>query len=98
MEKFINNYCIVRGDRSGAFFGIVKSVNGQQVEMENVRRLYYWSGACSLSQVAVDGTTEPENCQFTITVGNVVLLDGIEINLCTEKAIKVIKGIKEWKK
>lgn len=66
--------------------------------MESVRRLYYWEGACSLSQVAVDGTTRPDNCQFTVTVSNVVLLDVIEINLCTEKAIEVIKGVKEWKK
>lgn len=96
MNKLLNNYCVVRGDRSGAFFGIVKSINGQTVEMEKVRRLYYWDGAGSLSQVAVDGVSKPKNCKFTVTVENVLLTDVIEINLATEKAIKNIKEVAEW--
>lgn len=97
MEKFINNKCLVRGDRSGVFFGTVKEINGRTVVMENVRRIWYWEGANSISELALNGTTKPNDCKFTVAVKNVCILDAIEINVCTEKAIKSIESVKEWK-
>ena len=84
MTNFINQKCIVRGDRSGVFFGVVKSISGQTVEMENVRRIWYWDGANSISQLSTDGTKKPKNCKFTVSVANMVLTDVIEIGLCTK--------------
>jgi hypothetical protein len=92
MNKFI-----VRTDRAGVFFGEIKERNGSEVTMQNVRRLWYWDGAASLSQLAVDGTSKPNNCKFTITVDEMIILGVIEIIPCTEKAIKNIEGVKEWK-
>ena len=91
-------YYIVRGDRSGVFFGNIKERNGREVEMENVRRLWYWEGACSLSELAQKGTTEPDDCKFSVTVDECLILDAIEILTCTKEAINSIKGVKEWKK
>ncbi len=88
---------IVRADRAGVFFGELKSKNGNEVEMENVRRLWYWDGACSLSQLAVDGTSKPDGCKFTVVVPEMTILDIIEIIPCTQKAIESIEGVKEWK-
>ena len=88
---------IVRADRAGVFFGELKSKNGNEVEMKNVRRIWYWEGACSLSQLAVDGTSEPDNCKFTVVVPEMTILDIIEIIPCTQKAIESIEGVKEWK-
>ena len=88
---------IVRADRAGVFFGELKSKNGNEVEMKNVRGLWYWEGACSLSQLAVDGTSEPDNCKFTVVVPEMTILDIIEIIPCTQKAIESIEGVKEWK-
>lgn len=97
MEKFINNKCLVRGDRSGVFFGTVKEINGRTVVMENVRRIWYWEGANSISELALNGTTKPNDCKFTVAVKNVCILDAIEINVCSEKAIQSIESVKEWK-
>lgn len=99
MEIKLNkkDYYIVRGDRSGVFFGNIKERNGQEVLMTNVRRLWYWAGACSISQLAVDGTASPLQCKFTVTVDELLVLDAIEIDKCTEKAIKSIKEVAEWK-
>lgn len=99
MEIKLNekDYYIVRGDRSGVFFGNIKERNGQEVLMTNVRRLWYWAGACSISQLAVDGTASPSQCKFTVTVDELLVLDAIEIDKCTEKAIKSIKEVAEWK-
>ena len=91
-------YYIVRGDRSGVFFGNIKERNGKETTMENVRRLYYWDGANSISQLAKSGTTRPNNCKFSVTVDEVLILDVIEINLCSEEAVKNIKAVPEWKK
>lgn len=89
---------IVRGDRSGVFFGEIKERKGQEVVMTNVRRLWYWDGAASISQLAQEGTVAPKNCKFTIAVDEVTVLDAVEIDRCTEEAIKSINGVNEWKR
>lgn len=91
-------YVIVRGRDSGVFFGTIKERNGQEVTLNNVRRLWYWDGAASISQLAKDGTRAPENCKFTVTVDEILVLDAIEIDTCTEKAANSILGVKEWKR
>ena len=95
MEK---KYYIVRGDTSGVFAGNIKERNGKEVLMENVRRLWYWDGACSISQLATEGTKKPENCKFTLEVEEVLVLDAIEIDTCTKEAEASIKGVKVWKR
>lgn len=98
MNNFIGKKVIVRGDRSGVFFGTLAEKDGQEVKLEKCRRLWYWDGAASISQLAVDGTTAPENCKFTVTVEEIEILDAIEIIPCTAKAIESIEGVKEWKR
>lgn len=93
----MNKYYIVRGDRSGVFAGNIKERNGREVVMTNVRRLWYWEGACSISQLALEGTACPRNCKFTVTLDEITLLDAIEIIPCTDKAEVSIRGVAEWK-
>lgn len=91
-------YCIVRTYSAGVFAGYVESRNGQEVVIRNVRRIWYWSGANSLSQLAKDGTADPKNCKFAVEVDKIEVLQAIEIIECTEKAMKSICGVAEWKK
>lgn len=93
-----NTYYIIRADRAGVFFGHIKDRRGSEVDMTDVRRLWYWRGACSLSQLAVDGTKDPNECKFTVTVPEMTILGVIEVIPCTADAIKSILGVKEWKK
>lgn len=97
MEKFIGKKVIIRGDRSGVFFGTLAEREGQEVRLENCRRLWYWDGAASISQLALDGTKKPGSCKFTVTVDEIVITDAIEIIPCTETAVASIEGVKEWK-
>ena len=90
-------YCIVRTYSAGVFAGYVESRNGQEVVMRQSRRIWYWDGAASLSQLAVDGTSKPLNCKFPCAVDKVELLQVIEILECTEKAKKSIEGVAVWK-
>lgn len=89
---------IIRADRAGVFFGTLKERSGSEVTITNVRRLWYWEGAASLSQLAVDGTANPNGCKFTVSVPEMTVLGVIEIIPCTDKAIKSIEGVKEWKR
>lgn len=97
METNIGKKVIIRGDRSGVEFGTLVAHDGQEVTLHNARRIWYWDGAASLSQLAVDGTLKPNNCKFTVTVDSITILDAIEIIPCTDKAIKSIEEVKEWK-
>lgn len=97
MGKFINKKVIVRGDRSGVFFGTLRSKDGQEVELKDCRRIWYWAGAASISQLANEGVKKPDVCKFTVTVESICILDAIEIIPCTETAISRIEGVKEWK-
>lgn len=98
MKDFTGKKVIIRGDRSGVFFGTLASKDGQEVELTDCRRLWYWDGAASISQLAVTGTVAPENCKFTVTVESIVILDAIEIIECTPEAIKSIEAVDVWKR
>lgn len=91
MEKFI-----VRGEKSGVFYGEIKKRNGTEVTMTNCRRLWYWAGANTISQLAQLGTIAPEACQFTVAVDEITVLDAIEIDKCSDVAIKSIDEVREW--
>jgi hypothetical protein len=91
------NKVIIRADRAGVFYGEIKERNGSEVVMTNVRRLWYWDGAASLSQLATEGVTRPGNCKFTVTVEEMTILGVIEIIPCTKKAEKSIDSVAVWK-
>lgn len=96
-KNMMNKKVIVRGDRSGVFFGTLVAREGREVKLTNCRRIWYWDGAASISQLAMEGTTRPNNCKFTVPVGEILVLDAIEIIPCTDKASAKIEGVREWR-
>lgn len=101
-EKCMNqkneySYVIVRTYSAGVFAGELESRNGREVVLRNARRLWYWDGAASLSQLCMEGVSKPENCKFPCEVDKVILLEAIEILDCTDKAKNNIKNVPIWK-
>jgi hypothetical protein len=90
-------YVIVRTYSAGVFSGYLESRDGQEGIMRQARRLWYWDGAASLSQLAVDGVSKPQNCKFPCSVDKIVLTQIIEIISCTETAKKSISEVPVWK-
>ena len=90
-------YVIVRTYSAGVFAGYLESKNGREVILTNARRIWKWSGAASLSQLAQSGSSDPDNCKFPEPVNRVELLEAIEILDVTDKAKKIIESVKIWK-
>lgn len=62
MKIDTNKYYIVRGDRSGVFFGRINYQDGKEVQMNDVRCIWYWDGAASIVELAHNGVKYPESC------------------------------------
>ena len=90
-------YVIVRTYSAGVFAGNLESRKGQEVVLRNARRLWYWAGAASLSQLAMEGTKSPATCKFPCEVARVELLQAIEILDVTAAAEKSIREVPVWK-
>jgi len=91
-------YVIARTYSAGVFAGWLKNENGKEVVLTKARRLWYWSGAASLSQLAMEGVKNPIACKFPCEVNKVTLKEVIEILDVTEKARKNIAKVPIWKK
>ena len=74
----IGKYCMVRSKSAGVFAGTVEKRDGGEVLLSNARRIWYWDGAASLSQLATEGTSKPTNGKFPAPVAEVLLLEVIE--------------------
>jgi hypothetical protein len=95
-EKFY----IIRTYSAGVWFGNIQKLDGAIAIVLNARRLWYWAGAASLSQLATEGTKNPNGCKFTVTITDeegVYLPQVIEALPCTKEAVENIKAVKEWK-
>ena len=93
----MSKYVIVRTRSAGVFAGNLEEKNGQEVVLTEARRLWYWKGAASLSELAMKGVKHPNACKFPIAVDSVALFEAIEIIPCTDIAIKSISEVPEWK-
>lgn len=98
MAKEVNGmrYCIIRTVSAGVHAGYVKARNGMEVTLINSRRLWKWAGAFTLSEMAVNGVTKPDECMFATVVPEILLTEAIEIIPCTEAARKILEEVEDY--
>lgn len=94
----IGKYCMVRTKDAGVFAGTIKFKDDRKITLTNARRIWYWSGAASLSQLAQSGTSKPSECKFPEPVSEVMLAHWIEIIPITDIAAASIASVPLWKK
>lgn len=87
---------LIRTYSAGVFVGELARRSGKEVELRNARRIWYWSGAASLSQLAMDGTKDPNGCKFPGAVDRIILTEAIEIIDVTPQAWKSLMGVPVW--
>jgi len=94
--------CIIRSYGAGVFLGYVaeqkSELNGVNVILKKAKRIHYWDGACSLTQLAKDGTKASSNCRITEPVDSQFIANVIEIIPVTDKASRNLDEVKIWKK
>jgi hypothetical protein len=90
-------YVIVRTYSAGCFAGELESRDGKEGVLRNCRRLWFWAGAASLSQLAVDGTSKPKECKFPVATPRHTLTEIIEVIEATPEARASIEGVPVWK-
>lgn len=93
-----DKYVMVRTYSAGVFAGFLKERKGKEVTLRDARRIWYWEGANTLSQLAQDGTTKPSGCKFPAPVDEVILTEAIEIIAITPKARATIESVPVWVK
>lgn len=98
MELNKEQWYIIRSRDAGAFFAHIEDKRGDEVDLRDARRLWYWVGAASLSQLAVDGVSNPLQCKFTVVVPSMTVLGVCEIIPCTDKAVESIQGVQVWRR
>jgi hypothetical protein len=89
-------YVIVRTYSAGVFAGLLESRKGKEAVLTEARRLWFWRGAASLSELAVRGTSKPSECKFPVEVPRVELTEVIEVLDVTSEARKSIEAVPEW--
>jgi hypothetical protein len=93
----IGKICVVRTYSAGVFVGKLESLDGKAAVVSDATRIWRWSGAASLSQLAMEGVKNPSDCKFAIPVTSVLLTEAIEIIPMTDSAIKNIDAVPRWK-
>jgi hypothetical protein len=88
---------MVRTDRAGVFAGEMVERDGTHIVMRNARRIWYWSGAASLSQLATEGTSNPSACKFPAPVPEIELFGVIEIIPMSDRAAESIGKVAVWR-
>lgn len=97
METNKEQYYIIRCDRAGVFFAKIAERRGDEADLTDCRRLWFWSGAASLSQLAVEGVKRPKDCRFTVSVPSMTVLGVLEVIPCSPAAVQSISGVREWR-
>jgi len=89
-------YVIIRAYSAGVFAGYLEVKEGQNVILRNARRLWKWVGAASLSQLAMEGVSRPDECKFPCEVDRIEIDQVVEVIDCTQKAKDSIAEVKIW--
>ena len=92
---------LIRSYAAGVHFGYLEKEEftqaGKVVTLIDSRRVWFWDGAASLSQMAVDGVSKPENCKFSVTVPRNEIVNVVETLELSEKAFTNLQKVAIWK-
>lgn len=87
---------IIRADRAGVFLGKIAERRGSEVDLTEVRRIRYWSGAPDVDALASFGPSRPQSCQFTTPVPSVTVLNVLQIIPVSPVALSIFQEVPNW--
>lgn len=83
-------YCIVRTRSAGVHAGTVVSRRGLEVTLKDSRRIWYWKGALSCSELSLRGPQSGSKLADSVPLA--LLTEAIEIIPCAAAAKKQVVG------
>ena len=84
-----SNLVVVRTYSAGVHCGTLSARKGQEVSLVNARRIWSWSGALSLHEVAVRGIS---GGKVSVVVPEILLLQAIEVIAMAPEAMAKISS------
>ena len=78
-------FVVIRTINAGVHFGTLEEMDGQIVRLSRARRLWQWSGALSLSEVAMGGVNI-SGSKISVPVDEIILTQAIEIIPVSQKS------------
>lgn len=94
--SLLNKRIIARIDRAGVFYGTLDYIDSEIIRLKDTRRIYFWNGAMSVTDMAAKGIT---GGKVTIPVTSVEFMTDkvVELNECSNEAVKSIEAIEAWR-
>lgn len=92
---FVGRPVLIRTYSAGVHFGTLVSRDGREVVLRDARRIWSWSGANTLSEIALRGVSAES--KISEAVPEIVLTEAIEVIPLADDAVRVLGGVK-WKK
>ena len=93
--SLLNKKIIARIERAGVFHGTLDHIDNEIIRLKDARRIYYWDGAISVTDMAAKGF---KGGKITVPVSTVEFMSDkiVELNECSDDATKSIEAIKPW--
>ena len=87
---------IVAAGIGGIHFGFLKAKNGAEVTLVQARRIQYWQGAASITEIANRGVSKPNDCRFSAPAAEITLLNAVEILPVSTSAQANLNAVPVW--
>lgn len=91
----IGKNVLIRTYSAGVHFGTLSAKDGREVTLTDARRIWSWSGANTLHEIALRGCGSAS--KISEPVAEIVLLEAIEILRMNDEAVAVLGRI-GWNK
>ena len=96
-SALIGKKIIARIERAGVFHGVLDYKDAEITRMTHVRRIYYWQGALSVTDMAVNGISAASKVTVPASVVEFDTPQVVELIECSNEASQVIENITPWK-
>lgn len=90
-------YVLIRTYSAGVHAGYLERLDEetQTVNLRNARRIRYWTGAFTLSEISISGVDK--DSRLSEEVDKIILLEAIEVLYVTETAKGILRKIPAYK-
>ena len=81
---YIDSFVVVRTQSAGVHTGVLESLHGTCVILKDARRIWSWTEAFTLNEIALRGCGEES--RISNPIGSILLTEAIEVIPCTTEA------------